>query len=342
MLRSDIIVIGGGPAGAVFASRISDRYSVTMIYGEKQKPCGGLLSEDAQLYFAERNIVLPKDITVDPQVFAVDTIDIDQGLTRRYQRFYINTDRSKFDGWMRSFVPDKVGKIVGTVIKIERGNEGFTVTYLQDGMEKKISGEYIVGADGANSIVRHTLFRDRRIRRYVSIQQSFPAKDGIPNYACIFDRKTTECCAWLIKKDGETLFGGVFSPDRCRDSFEEMKKRMRDHGIELGEPSGTEACLVLRPKSAGQIFRGKNNAFLIGEAAGFISPSSFEGISKAMYSAEALAEAFESGAPLKYYRKKTAVMRFGIFLKLFKCPFMYSPFLRKIVMKTGVTAIKNK
>ena len=61
-----------------------------------------------------------------------------------------------------------------------------------------------------------------------------------------------------------------------------------------------------------------------------------------MYSAEALAEAFESGAPLKYYRKKTAVMRFGIFLKLFKCPFMYSPFLRKIVMKTGVTAIKNK
>jgi len=38
------------------------------------KPCGGLLSEDAQLSLARYDITLPKDVLVDPQIFAVKTI----------------------------------------------------------------------------------------------------------------------------------------------------------------------------------------------------------------------------------------------------------------------------
>ncbi len=29
-----------------------------------------------------------------------------------------------------------------------------------------------------------------------------------------------------------------------------------------------------------------------------------------------------------------------LFLKILKCPFMYQPFLRKLVMKSGIFAIK--
>ena len=124
--------------------------------------------------------------------------------------------------------------------------------------------------------------------------------------------------------------------------FEKLKTRLKSQGIILGKEKEAEGCIVLRPKSAHQIVLGDGNVFLIGEAAGFISPSSLEGISKAMYSAEALANALMKEAPLKAYKKNTRKLRFGIFLKTVKCPFMYAPFLRKLVMRSGLTAIDIK
>ena len=341
MRNVDFIIIGGGPAGAVFAKNLNKGFSACLIYSDVPKPCGGLLSEDAQKYFGERNIALPKEITADPQIFAVDTIDIGSNLSRRYQRFYINVDRLKFDEWLRGFIPERTETIRGTATKIEKKDDGFTVTYISGGEEFYVTGKYLVGADGANSIVRKTFFSDKKIRRYTSIQQIFEINPDAPNYACVFDKESTECCAWIIKKGGKMLFGGAFGQKNPRDSFELMKSRLEKSGIHLGDPIKTEACLVMRPKSRGQIFLGKDNVFLIGEAAGFISPSSFEGISKAMYSAEALAKAVNDKNPIKSYRKYASKLRMKTALKLIKCPFMYSPPLRKAVMKTGITAIKT-
>jgi hypothetical protein len=59
-----------------------------------------------------------------------------------------------------------------------------------------------------------------------------------------------------------------------------------------------------------------------------------------------LARVFNSskGKPLNTlhlaYRKKTLPMRLKLFAKRLKCPFMYSPFLRKLVMKSGLKSIR--
>ena len=57
------------------------------------KPCGGLLSEDAQRSLARYDITLPKDVLVDPQIFSVKAIDLEAGLVRHYQRTYLNMDK---------------------------------------------------------------------------------------------------------------------------------------------------------------------------------------------------------------------------------------------------------
>ena len=44
----DIIVIGAGPAGSTFCRLIDARYKVLLIGKADSKPCGGLLSPDAQ------------------------------------------------------------------------------------------------------------------------------------------------------------------------------------------------------------------------------------------------------------------------------------------------------
>lgn len=190
-------------------------------------------------------------------------------------------------------------------------------------------------------MVRRFLYPKKKIRSYTAIQQWFPESNAKPFYSCIFDPETSDCCSWTISKDSFLIYGGAFPAKGCRDAFERQKKRLEDYGICFGEPIKTEACVVLRPKSPLDICAGKNSAFLVGEAAGLISPSSLEGISFAVNSAKYLAEALngEQNAN-KRYSKKLFGYRAKILIKLMKCPFMYAPILRRIVMKSGLKSIK--
>ena len=110
----DIAIIGLGPAGSTLARLLSPKYKVIAIdkkvFGGDgfQKPCGGLISADAQKALASFDLTLPKDVLVDPQIFAVKTIDLKNRLIRHYQRFYINLDRHKFDLWLESIIPERV------------------------------------------------------------------------------------------------------------------------------------------------------------------------------------------------------------------------------------------
>jgi len=89
---------------------------------------------------------------------------------------------------------------------------------------------------------------------------------------------------------------------------------------------------------------GKKGAYLIGEAAGMISPSSLEGISYSMESSKILTEIINEGIKNignKYYNR-TLGIRLKLLLKIFKMPFMYNRFLRLMVMKSGIKAIRGK
>ncbi len=349
MADFDIAVIGGGPAGAMLARLLDGRFRTVLVDGKTasessfRKVCGGLLSPDAQKAFAEFDLTLPKDILVDPQIFSVRTIDLQSRRERHYQRFYMNLDRHKFDLWLESLVPENVERICGRCGKISRSADGSyrLVCRGNDGSERIISADRIVGADGAVSAVRRYLYPKKKIRRYTAIQQWFAEEHANPFYSCIFDPETSDCCSWSISKDKLFIFGGAFAPKGCRESFERQKKRLAEYGFKFGEPLKTEACVVLRPDSPFDISTGRDKAFLIGEAAGLISPSSLEGISFAVNSARVLAEVLNGGAadPQKIYAARILPMRIKIAGKLLKCPFMYRPILRKAVMASGVGSI---
>lgn len=347
--RYDIVVIGAGPAGANFARTVdSRRYRVLLIDGsdERGKVCGGLLSPDAQDILARYDISLPREILADPQLFSVCTVDLANMRTRYYRRSYMNVDRRRLDEFFRSLVPDRVRILRGRCERIEQRDDGFVLTVGG----REISCTYLVGADGASSQVRRTLFPKQKLHKYIAIQQWFAAEGTAPHYSCLFDNATSTGCSWIFFKDGHLIFGGAFDLPHGREAFEAQKQKLADHGLVpreiLDRPLRTEACTVARPHWHYGIHHGGGNAFLIGEAAGWISPSSFEGISYALTSGEALADAFGAGENaqqiLRTYRRETDKLLQKIRLRCLKRPFMYNRLLRTAVLWSGITAIHIK
>lgn len=114
----------------------------------------------------------------------------------------------------------------------------------------------------------------------------------------------------------------------------------------MSEPVKTESCTTYRPKKMSDFETGKDNIHFIGEVAGFISSNSFEGISSAIISGNLLAQAFLSYNDPKdisiCYNKKTRNLRLKLTFKIFKRWFMYTPFVRKVIMKTGLDSIAVK
>lgn len=345
----DIIVVGGGPAGAVFAGNLDKRFSVLLIdkkseKGGFRKPCGGLLAPDAQNALAVLGLNLPKEILVDPQIFSVRTIDLDNGLTRNYRRMYINLDRHKFDMWLMDNIPDKVERAEGVFLSVEKEGEAFKVRYSCGGRELVAYSKYLIGADGAKSSVRNTFCGRLKTRKYISVQQWFREENPTPFYSCIFDSESTDCYSWTISKDGYFIFGGAYPTEKGRKAFESQKQKLTRLGIKFGEPIKTEACLVLRPTGKKSYSTGKDRLFLIGEAAGFVSPSSLEGISSAIISGMKLSEAFNCHEDniRKFYDREISFLKRKLSAKNLKCPFMYNPFIRKLVMKSGISSVSVK
>lgn len=346
----DIAVVGAGPAGSVFVKELSDarpNLKIVLINGQSPdtaKPCGGLLAPDAQKLLARFDLVLPKSVLEDPQIFAVKTIDIDQQLVRYYQRHYLNMDRYAFDSWLVSLIPPAVDIRRGRCVKITESTGLYGVFIKHDDSEEQLFAKILVGADGGGSVVRRTFFSPMRVQ-YVAIQQWFENKGKkLPYYSCVFDSKTSDSCSWTIHKGDHVIFGGAFERQGCRRAFDEQKSRLEAFlGNSFGEAVKTEACLVSSPRTMKDFITGKAGVFLLGEAAGFISASSFEGLSSAMYSGKVLADALAMGesaeSAQQIYRRNTRSLKIKLRLKAVKRALLCAPFIRGLIMRSGIQSI---
>ena len=342
----DAVVVGAGPAGSIFARLAPSALSLCVVDRPKgeggfSKPCGGLISPDARRSLASLGLSVPQEVLVSPAPQEVRVISVDTGMERYYPRAYLNTDRAALDRWFRSLIPSSVPVVEGVCTAVVRENGLYAVSVRTADGEKKLLARNLIGADGGGSLIRRTFLADVKIRRYTAVQRWFRG-EAPSGYACVFDPEATDCCAWSIEKDGLFLYGGAFAPSACGKTFEQHLARMQRYGYDFSRPLRTEACVVYRPAGLRQITSGRDGVFLLGEAAGLISPSSLEGISFAVDSACALASAF-SGSPegiRSGYEKNLRHLKNKIFLRLCKSPFLYAPFLRFAVLKSGITALR--
>ena len=352
----DIIIVGAGPAGANFARLIGDKYKILLIdkrdlenYNSKQcilKCCEGLLAPDAQKMIAKLGLGIPKDILVDPQLFAVRTIDLTNNLERLYQRFYYNMDREKFDRWMVSLIPNGVDKKFNSFFKgFVEISGGYEIRYICNGQEITAKTRIIVGADGASSKLRKFISKDVNLpEKYIAIQEGFKCSYPMPYYTAVFDEEISDFYSWLIPKENYLLLGSALRPrDNTREKYNMLKRKLTQLGFNFDNKIKTEGAYIYRPKKVSQFYLGKDGITLIGEAAGAISPSSAEGISYALKSSLYLAQSLEYGIDGYFGRYKNTVkdIKLNLLIKNLKSPAMYNPLVRQLAMRSGLTCIKK-
>lgn len=353
----DITIVGSGPAGANLARLIGDKYKILLIdkrelenessQKHSNKCCGGLLAPDAQKMIAKLGLGIPKDVLVNPQLFAVRTIDLTNNLERLYQRFYFNMDREKFDRWLVSILPTRVDKKFNALFKgFTKIPEGYEIRYLYDGKEVSAKTRVIVGADGAFSKLRKCICKDVNIpETYIAIQEWFECSDNIPYFTAIFDEEISNFYSWIIPKEKYLLLGSALRPrENTREKFDMLKTKLTKLSFNFDNKIKTEGAYIYRPNRVSQFYVGRDDIALVGEAAGAISPSSAEGISYALKSSLYLAQSFEEGLDgfLERYKHKVKEIKLNLLIKNLKSPAMYNPIFRHLIMKSGIQSITHE
>ncbi len=386
----DIAIIGAGPSGATLARLLNKTLKVLLIdkrdfysntnnginlnaneqmiceNNPRVKCCGGLLAPDAQKMLATLGLGIPKEVLVGPQLFTVRTIDFDNNIEKFYQRSYVNINREKFDSYLLSLVGDNVDIHLGAVFKaVKEISDGYEIEYFQNGNTNKVLARLLIGADGAMSKIRN-LILDKKVTKgsanktnlkYVAVQETFFVSQSLPYFSSIFDKEISDFYSWVIPKENHILVGAaVREDDDVLNKFEILKKKLENKGFQLDNKVNRHGSHIIRPISFNDISTGDGSIFLVGEAAGFISPSSAEGISYALRSSMDLAEAINQNYCEKpyvnidcksidlvrrKYKKSSYKTLLNILIKNLKSPAMYNSNLRKIVMKSGILSMKE-
>lgn len=327
------IVVGAGPAGAMAAFHAAARGSVLLIESSRlprDKSCGGMLNAYTQTFLSEYGQI-PDDLSLDPAWVHFRYHDWDRKILKPTELRFSNVDRQRFDDWLLSLLPDSVEIQGSTALTgFEQDADGVRVAMRVDGETRSVTCDNLIGCDGPRSTVRRSLGAGS-VSTYVTLQDFCTLDDEIePFFDCVYMRDVGDsfAYAYVVPKGPVAIIGSVFYPKTKvpHKKHDQVLEMMADH-LPLGASAKREAWVALSVRHADDVVAGSGRVLLAGEAGGFMSPTSGEGISYALNTGRLAGQAVGSSTPkqaLTSYAAATDHIRRNIGRKLKWLPFMES------------------
>jgi flavin-dependent dehydrogenase len=312
MIQTDVLIVGGGPAGSSCAWRLKQNNVNCLILDQSSfprcKPCAGWITPEVvrDLQFD------PSDYPYSFTTYPTFQVSI-AGITLKLPSNQHAIRRYEFDDWLlhRAGVPVQVHTVK-------------TITPVADGYELdgEFSCKYLVGAGGTHCPVYQNLFQSPNSRAketlVVALEEEFL-------YSCTDERgwlwfreNHLPGYAWYVPKANGYMNVGIGGMAERLKARGDTLKNHWNRLVEKLDRQGLVRDHLYKPNGHSYYMRqnrqeiSRDNAFLVGDAAGLATLDMGEGIGPAIKSGLLAAEAILHHTPYsvasipRYSQRSTA------------------------------------
>ncbi|KAK7385863.1 hypothetical protein VNO78_31787 [Psophocarpus tetragonolobus] len=282
-------VIGGGPAGSSAAEALASGGVETFLFERNPpsvaKPCGGAIPLCMLEEFDIPHHLIDRHVT-RMRIFSPSNIAVDFGKTLKPDEFIAMLRREVLDSFLRSRAHAAGATAVsGLVTGLDlpaATNAPYIVHYTANGSSRRsLSVDVVIGADGANSRVAKAIgageyacamafqerikLPDEKMAHYENLAEMYVGEDVSPDFY-----------AWVFPKCDHVAVGtGTVRSKKAIKVYQRGIRERVNSKINGGKVIKVEAHPI--PEHPRPI-RVKGRVALVGDAAGYVTKCSGEGI----------------------------------------------------------------
>ncbi|BCS95765.1 geranylgeranyl reductase [Desulfoluna limicola] len=280
--RYDILVVGGGPAGASAASAAASRGMRVLVVDKRTVP--GRPVQCAEYIPAQlaRDIAIPKEAI--SQVIRFMKTTLPDGTISKIRAPGLMIHRERFDTFLMDEAVNKGAHLL-TGVRAESLHSNLVRLRTREGREEYVHAEVVIGADGPRSLVGQWI--DETVSDFVyAMQVRVRLARPMDATEVYFDRKFYGGYGWLFPKNGEGNVGVGIKPHDLSGwplskALESLVNDLESKG-KIMRPYHALAGGLIPVKPVGQIVKGR--FALVGDAAGLAHPITGAGIAAAVIS----------------------------------------------------------